>query len=124
MGPGGVPVARGPLGGAGMSCPTKAAWRRTEKGRAENRERMRRRRALLKGAAAQRRREVDAAGMATCAACGCDTPACEVDVDHIVPLSWGGADVAENLQDLCRDCHGRKTAAELRSPHLRVTASV
>lgn len=102
----------------------KAEWRRSEKGRAENRERMRRRRALLKGAQAQRRREVDAAGSATCAHCGCATVAADVDVDHIVPLSWGGEDVPENLQDLCRDCHVRKTAAENASPQHRVLASV
>ena len=101
-----------------------AAWRRTEKGRAENRGRMRRRRARLQGAQDRRRREVNAAGSATCAECGGTFPASDIDVDHILPLSWGGEDVVENLQDLCRQDHRAKTAVENASPHHRVLASV
>lgn len=35
------------------------------------------------------------------------------EVDHIVPLSEGGARLDhDNLQSLCRPCHNRKTARE------------
>ena len=33
-------------------------------------------------------------------------------VDHIIPLSQGGTDAAENRQSLCRSCHAKKTAKE------------
>lgn len=36
-----------------------------------------------------------------CAECG----AAAEEVDHIVPLSAGGTDSAENLRSLCRACH-------------------
>ena len=35
-------------------------------------------------------------------------------IDHIIPLWDGGADVESNRQGLCDDCHGHKTAAESR----------
>ncbi|WCT78890.1 HNH endonuclease [Novosphingobium humi] len=35
-----------------------------------------------------------------------------VEVDHIKPLAWGGADVRSNKQALCIPCHQRKTRAE------------
>tara|TARA_B100000674_G_scaffold489244_1_gene502880 strand:- start:1557 stop:1976 length:420 start_codon:yes stop_codon:yes gene_type:complete len=31
------------------------------------------------------------------------------EVDHIIPLYQGGTNQVENLQALCRNCHGRKT---------------
>jgi 5-methylcytosine-specific restriction protein A len=34
------------------------------------------------------------------------------EVDHIVPLSRGGADDETNYQPLCKACHSRKTARE------------
>ncbi len=34
------------------------------------------------------------------------------EVDHIVPLSQGGADDESNWQALCKPCHSRKTARE------------
>jgi 5-methylcytosine-specific restriction endonuclease McrA len=34
------------------------------------------------------------------------------DVDHIVPLADGGTDDEDNLQVLCKCCHGLKTEAE------------
>ncbi len=44
-----------------------------------------------------------------CSACG--APASEVD--HIVPLAAGGAELdPANLQPLCRRCHAAKTSAE------------
>jgi len=33
-------------------------------------------------------------------------------VDHIVGKAQGGTDDMGNLQALCRECHGRKTARE------------
>lgn len=37
------------------------------------------------------------------------------DVDHIIPMSEGGdAWDRVNLQGLCRECHSRKTVAELK----------
>src|SRR5690606_38340289 len=38
-------------------------------------------------------------------------------VDHIVPISQGGARLDErNLQSLCRSCHSKKTAREIKGP--------
>ena len=31
------------------------------------------------------------------------------EIDHIIPLYQGGSNEVENLQALCRNCHGRKT---------------
>jgi 5-methylcytosine-specific restriction endonuclease McrA len=46
-----------------------------------------------------------------CATEGCGRLAEEVD--HITPLSQGGAEVArENLRGLCRDCHAKKSGQE------------
>jgi 5-methylcytosine-specific restriction protein A len=36
-----------------------------------------------------------------------------MEVDHIVPLSQGGPDTADNRQSLCLSCHRAKTDAEL-----------
>lgn len=38
----------------------------------------------------------------------------DANVDHRIPLEGGGTDADENLQTLCRSCHGRKTRAEQR----------
>jgi 5-methylcytosine-specific restriction endonuclease McrA len=46
-----------------------------------------------------------------CVRCGADGTdrGVELEVDHVVPLSRGGAALAEsNLQTLCRDCHELK----------------
>src|SRR5262245_38486777 len=34
------------------------------------------------------------------------------EVDHIIPLSLGGANGPENLQSLCKRCHSEKTFRE------------
>lgn len=36
-----------------------------------------------------------------------------VEVDHVVPLSKGGADDDDNRQGLCVPCHQAKTARDL-----------
>jgi 5-methylcytosine-specific restriction endonuclease McrA len=49
-----------------------------------------------------------------CRACGRVVSGHEANVDHIVPLEDGGSDRDDNLQTLCRSCHGTKTHAEQR----------
>jgi rubredoxin len=34
------------------------------------------------------------------------------EVDHVIKLEYGGSNNIDNLEALCRDCHGRKTAFE------------
>jgi 5-methylcytosine-specific restriction endonuclease McrA len=46
---------------------------------------------------------------ACCRMCG----ATAVEVDHIVPLRRRGTNERENLQALCRPCHGDKSLSEL-----------
>jgi 5-methylcytosine-specific restriction protein A len=49
----------------------------------------------------------------TCQACGWRlTPGTRWEVDHILPRALGGRDSPENLQVLCRACHGGKTARQ------------
>ena len=43
------------------------------------------------------------------------------DLDHIVPLADGGTDEEDNLQVLCKCCHGLKTEAETYDRNLRRT---
>jgi 5-methylcytosine-specific restriction endonuclease McrA len=47
-----------------------------------------------------------------CRSCGRVASGHNVNVDHVVPLADGGTDDDDNLQTLCRSCHGRKTRAE------------
>lgn len=37
----------------------------------------------------------------------------EFELDHETPLFKGGADMDENCQVLCHDCHAAKTATDL-----------
>lgn len=41
-------------------------------------------------------------------------PGEEWEVEHVVPLSMGGADTPANMHPAHRDCHRPKTAAEAR----------
>lgn len=90
----------------------KQRYRVSEKGRAENRERMRRRRALLRGAAETMRRQINWLGWSLCHACLVIHPARGIEVDHIIPLGFGGTDCLGNVQPLCTACHLDKTIRE------------
>jgi 5-methylcytosine-specific restriction endonuclease McrA len=47
----------------------------------------------------------------TCNKCNKQLPAW-FEVDHKIRLEYGGSNHIDNLEALCRDCHGRKTAME------------
>jgi len=34
------------------------------------------------------------------------------EIDHVIKLEYGGSNNIENLEALCRECHGKKTALE------------
>lgn len=91
-------------------------YRASERGRAENRERMRRRRALLRGcgtrAADTLRRQVNWLGWALCRSCSAIHPAGGIEIDHVLPVIDGGCDSVDNVQPLCIACHRDKTARE------------
>ncbi|MFJ8386210.1 HNH endonuclease [Streptomyces sp. NPDC094438] len=55
------------------------------------------------------RKAVRKAGGAMCSRCRYTFLPSFIDVDHIVPLSRGGGDVAGNVQPLCKLCHKLKT---------------
>lgn len=44
----------------------------------------------------------------TCNHCGYIGTLGDLELDHVVPWSWGGADSFDNLQTLCRPCNRRK----------------
>ena len=46
-----------------------------------------------------------------CTGCGQKLPAW-FEVDHKIRLEHGGTNHVDNLEALCRDCHGKKTAME------------
>jgi len=51
----------------------------------------------------------------TCRRCGRVDPGSGLEVDHITPLSLGGAESDSNRQTLCIECHKAKTAGEAGS---------
>jgi 5-methylcytosine-specific restriction protein A len=63
-------------------------------------------------AAARKRAEIRRDGWAHCALCPLIVLPSAADVDHIIPIAFGGADVDSNIQVLCRPCHKRKTRQE------------
>ena len=46
-----------------------------------------------------------------CANCQKNVPDNEIEFDHIIPYSRGGATTAENLRVLCRECNRKKSDA-------------
>lgn len=55
-----------------------------------------------------KRYDVMSKSKGVCAACGRASTKAELDVDHIVPTSWGGTNNLDNLQALCRQCNREK----------------
>ncbi|WP_157900904.1 HNH endonuclease [Mycobacterium terramassiliense] len=49
-----------------------------------------------------------------CARCGIDGRDVPLELDHVVPVSEGGADDIGNAQWLCPSCHTPKTQAEAK----------
>lgn len=45
-----------------------------------------------------------------CLACGAREPSIRLTMDHVIPLSRGGAHVAGNIQPLCQPCNSSKNA--------------
>ena len=77
------------------------------------RQKRRRELALLYDAAVAARKAARDAGYVRCEDCGDIVAASAVDVDHIVPLSLGGTDTADNIRYLCRSrCHPLATARQ------------
>ena len=57
----------------------------------------------------------------TCQMCGktVEKDGIRIQIDHIVPFTWGGQTVAENLQCLCSECNeGKKNWVEGENPEL------
>ena len=52
-----------------------------------------------------------------CAQCRQLLPECS-QVDHILPLAWGGSNDPRNLQILCVVCHCNKTLQENSAPYM------
>lgn len=46
----------------------------------------------------------------TCRFCGSRAPDVFLEIDHVIPRSHGGLDVASNLQVLCEECNAGKSA--------------
>ena len=47
-------------------------------------------------------------GWYTCVRCGKKLRKGDVDIDHIIPQSYGGSDNLNNLQCMCRHCNRSK----------------
>lgn len=63
----------------------------------------------------------------TCQMCGKNVrdDHIRVHIDHIVPLSWGGKTVLDNLQVLCSNCNeGKKNFVKSENPELMERISV
>lgn len=46
----------------------------------------------------------------TCQSCGAKAPDVKLEPDHVIPVALGGSDDPSNLQTLCEDCNGGKSA--------------
>jgi 5-methylcytosine-specific restriction endonuclease McrA len=87
-------------------------WRATDAGAASERNRTNRRRALKKNAVStltsSEWREVLAAAKGRC--CYCRKKFKRLTMDHVIPLSKGGAHSKENVVAACKSCNSRKRA--------------
>lgn len=52
-----------------------------------------------------------------CQACGNGVD--KLELDHIVPVAFGGSNALDNLQWLCVQCHKEKTKADAKIGHER-----
>ncbi len=50
-----------------------------------------------------------------CAYCGCKMKYEEMQIDHVQPLSNGGADTLDNMLPACRPCNHRKGGSTVES---------
>ena len=83
----------------------KRAWLKTPKGKANRKAVKRRYENRKRGAVDQEPYNVEDLLGDECLACGStDT----LVLDHVVPISWGGADKPANLQTLCHMCNSLK----------------
>ncbi len=57
---------------------------------------------------AQTRRDLWQRDQGACVTCGATN---DLTIDHIVPVSYGGTSELNNLQLLCKRCHGQKELA-------------
>jgi len=64
------------------------------------------------------KKEVAAVALWRCACCNIMVDQL-YQIDHIVPLCFGGSNHKSNLQLLCYTCHGKKTWAEAAVGSLR-----
>lgn len=55
---------------------------------------------------------VNKSGGSTCVRCDLHFPADKIEIDHVIPLSRGGADTVRNVVPLCASCHRAKTRRE------------
>ncbi|MFJ9616717.1 HNH endonuclease [Streptomyces noursei] len=74
----------------------------------------RRRRPVVRNAAALLRQSVNGACSVECACCGGTFAPSGVEVDHVRPIALGGEDVEGNVQLLCLYCHRSKTREEFQ----------
>lgn len=73
----------------------------------------RRRQRPIDNPAAWLRSLLQSVGLAVCAGCSESFPPDAVEIDHVLPLSHGGEDTAQNLQILCVPCHRDKSRREV-----------
>ena len=52
----------------------------------------------------------------TCKYCGQSAPDVPLDIDHVIPVSLGGADTPSNLVTACKDCNQGKASRPMDDP--------
>lgn len=57
-----------------------------------------------------------------CRYCGAGADRVELEVDHVTPVSLGGADVMENLVTACEPCNSGKSSTAADAPVLEIVA--